>query len=138
VRIKNGSLKIFEDTIIGLKVKEAEEGKLKIYKRREKELEPITVEQGVTVNRLLDVPVSEAEIDKLKAEMCNLKDRIDKSVTVNRPLDVPILEVEIGKLKEEMCNLKDRIDKMEELRESRSYESSRRVIEEEKIPSLEG
>jgi hypothetical protein len=34
-----------------------------------------------------------------------------------------------------MCNLKDRIDKMEELRVSRSYESDRRVIEEEKIPS---
>jgi hypothetical protein len=35
VRIKNGSLKIFgEAKILGLKVKEAEEGKLKIYKRR--------------------------------------------------------------------------------------------------------
>ena len=102
MRIENGSLKIFEDTISGLKVKEAEEGKLKIYKRREKQSEAITAEKGVSVNRPLDVPVSEVEIDKLKAEMCNLKDRIDK---------------------------------MEELRESRSYESSRRVIEEDKIPS---
>jgi hypothetical protein len=34
VRNKNGSLKIFADAILGLKVKEAEEGKLKIYKRR--------------------------------------------------------------------------------------------------------
>jgi hypothetical protein len=36
VRAENGSLKIFEDNVLGLKVKEAEEGKLKIYKRREK------------------------------------------------------------------------------------------------------
>jgi hypothetical protein len=93
------------DEILGLNVKEAEESKRKIDKRREKELEAITVEKGVSVNRKLDVPVLEVEIDKLKAEMCNLKDRIDK---------------------------------MEELRASRSYESSRRVIEEEKIPSLEG
>jgi hypothetical protein len=109
VRIENGSLKIFgEAKILGLKVKEAEGGKLKIYKRREKQLEVTTVEKGV-------------------------------KVTANSyPLDVPVLEVEIGKLKAEMCNLKDRIEKMEELRKSRSYESSRRVIEEEKIPSLEG
>ena len=37
VRIEKGSLKIFvENKFLGLKVKEAEEGKLKIYKRREK------------------------------------------------------------------------------------------------------
>ena len=34
VRIENGSLKIFEDKILGLKVKDAEAGTLKIYKRR--------------------------------------------------------------------------------------------------------
>ncbi len=105
VRIENGSLRIFsENTISGLKVKEAEEGTLKIYKRRAKQDEPITVEPGVSVNRLRDVPVSEEEIGKLKAEMCELKDRIDK---------------------------------MDGLRASGSYESSRRVIEDEKIPPLE-
>ncbi len=54
---------IFEDTIIGLKVKEAEGGKLKIYKSRKKESEAISAED-VSVNRSLDVPVSEVEIDK--------------------------------------------------------------------------
>ena len=57
VKIEKGSLKIFEDKILGLKVKEAEEGKLKIYKRREKQSEAITAENGVSVNHPRDVPV---------------------------------------------------------------------------------
>ena len=45
-------------------------------------MEAITVEKGVSVSANsypLDVSVLEVEIDKLKAEMCNLKDMIEKN-----------------------------------------------------------
>ncbi|NQE54379.1 hypothetical protein C5S29_12375 [ANME-1 cluster archaeon GoMg3.2] len=118
VRIEKGSLKIFgEAKILGLKVKEAEEGKLKIYKRREKEYEPITVEKGVTVNRPLDVPVSEVEIDKLKAEINNFKDSFEKIKEVK---DIKELRAKIKQMEEEreaplkeIIGLKNRIIKLE-------------------------